>query len=967
MRRLQFIAVVALAVLPTFAEVSPPFLSVRSSPTCLEGGPGSETYEVCVTRAISQVDVFLLFDDTGSFAGTAPALIDVFNQIVLDLQVALPGVDLAFGVGRFEDFGGGWEDLSNEDPDGRPFILNQAIIRTTTPQFDSAIATALGNEGPGYGGDGPETAIDGLWQVATGVGFDGNGDGTTSNSGPAGAVSTQTDPGISGDVPAFDSYVGVADGTLGGAGWREGSLHLVLLATDVCPVVAFEEAPGGIPSTVSSPWSTQPVSAFACNSTSPGDERFGYVSNSTSWSGNTVAGAVSPAGAATLQETIDALTLLDIRVIGLADEAYGDSGPTDFLTALAHLTGAVDEFGDPLLFDIAGGSGPVATAIVESVTTSATLPIEVALTSEPVLPGLTVSAVPPSYTDVEVGETICFDTTFEGDGTFGGGLFDLRFVDPDTSELLGTLPVSLGCFDNCPLVPNPDQADDDGDDVGNVCDNCPGVANADQRDTDDDLTGDVCDVCPFDADNDADADSICGDVDNCRAIPNRDQEDYDSDGLGDICDDDDDNDGVPDVSDGCPLDEHKVAPGICGCGVSDVDSDLDGTADCHDNCPNDEGKTEPGACGCGVADDDSDIDGTLDCNEDCPLDPDKIALGVCGCGVPDDDNDGDGLADCKDNCPADPAKTAPGVCGCGVPDVDSDGDVVLDCIDGCPNDQNKVEPGICGCGLLDADTDHDGKLDCVDECPNNQHKSTAGQCGCGKSDIDSDLDGVADCNDACETDTDKTQPGTCGCGTSDGDDDGDGRPTCQDNCPGVANGDQADSDGDGIGNPCDTCPDVNDPGQADADGDGVGDLCDNCMGRYNPNQSDPDGDGIGNACDNCTTVVNPDQKDTDADGVGDACEISPGASDTGTDATQPTTGTDPDTGQTTPDGPGGDSGPPSGQQTSTGSNLAQTGTQQQTAPVFAFPQCAPAVSEMMLASAFGLLGLRFVQRRRGRP
>ncbi|NUP95584.1 MAG: DUF4394 domain-containing protein [Planctomycetaceae bacterium] len=39
------------------------------------------------------------------------------------------------------------------------------------------------------------------------------------------------------------------------------------------------------------------------------------------------------------------------------------------------------------------------------------------------------------------------------------------------------------------------------------------------------------------------------------------------------------------TSDGCPNDPNKIAPGSCGCGVSDVDSDGDGVVDCDDNCP----------------------------------------------------------------------------------------------------------------------------------------------------------------------------------------------------------------------------------------------------------------------------------------------------------------------------------------------------------------------------------------------
>jgi hypothetical protein len=134
--------------------------------------------------------------------------------------------------------------------------------------------------------------------------------------------------------------------------------------------------------------------------------------------------------------------------------------------------------------------------------------------------------------------------------------------------------------DNCPSVPNPDQANMDGDKQGDLCDpdkdgdflvdgedNCPDVNNSMQSDIDGDGMGDPCD-------DDSDGDGLGNAADNCPLHANPSQGDADGDATGDPCDPDDDNDGVPDISDEAPLDSNWPGLAIGGAIYAHTSSSL---------------------------------------------------------------------------------------------------------------------------------------------------------------------------------------------------------------------------------------------------------------------------------------------------------------------------------------------------------------------------------------------------------
>jgi hypothetical protein len=150
----------------------------------------------------------------------------------------------------------------------------------------------------------------------------------------------------------------------------------------------------------------------------------------------------------------------------------------------------------------------------------------------------------------------------------GSGQLNIQNCGPNEVRLLWVASTGAVLTTTANFFKVTPACDGDGDGIVTVSDNCPTTANANQADADGDHIGDACDSI-F---NDADADGVGDALDNCPAVANASQANLDKDKTGDACDTDIDGDTVPNATDNCPTTVN----------LNQADTDADGIGDACD-------------------------------------------------------------------------------------------------------------------------------------------------------------------------------------------------------------------------------------------------------------------------------------------------------------------------------------------------------------------------------------------------
>jgi hypothetical protein len=348
----------------------------------------STTIQVPFTPEIEQADVLFVLDTTCSMALTLADMASNFSDVIS--TVSIPNI--AWGVATFDDYADGTFGDPGTD---LPFQLVQQITTDT-----AAVQSALDGVTLHNGNDAPESSMEALYQAATGVGHDLTCNGYT--------ALTDVPPFIAGSGDAFGgSATGTYDsstaggGTIGGVGFRTGSVPIIAYTTD---------------NSMRDPDNGYPVPPSACG---------------------------SPAGESAVAAALNAIGAKLIAVEAAFFPFPLPGGPTSQMEDLAALTGSeadLDGDGnpDPLVFFGSGGA-TVANIIagIGGLAGGGVFDLTLEVDDDPY--DFVTNISPSVVLDAPVGVEVIFDLTLYPDVPVGSSdqvfIFDMSVIGDGITTL----------------------------------------------------------------------------------------------------------------------------------------------------------------------------------------------------------------------------------------------------------------------------------------------------------------------------------------------------------------------------------------------------------------------------------------------------------------------------------------------------------------------------------------------------
>jgi len=170
---------------------------------------------------IQMGDVAFLLDTTCSMASTVNAMAGEFSSMVSTLSSTIP--DAEYGVATFDDYNYGSYGTGAD----KPFELLQQVT-SDVGRVQSTLSTiSLHN-----GSDGPESGMEALFQGLTGDGYDQNCNRSYDSSSDVRPFLTSTTDAFGGGGGQSFDATSPGGGSLGGYGFRDYALPIVVYATD---------------------------------------------------------------------------------------------------------------------------------------------------------------------------------------------------------------------------------------------------------------------------------------------------------------------------------------------------------------------------------------------------------------------------------------------------------------------------------------------------------------------------------------------------------------------------------------------------------------------------------------------------------------------------------------------------------------------------------------------------------------